>query len=59
MNTLFIKIMFLIFTIAIFLYSSSYAKFEIVKNNNIVGGIMVFLFSLLSIVFSNVMFFIT
>ena len=59
MNTLFIKIIFSIFTIAIFLYSSSYAKFEIVKNNNIVGGIMVFIFALVSIVFSNIMFFIT
>ena len=59
MNTLFIKIIFLIFTIIIFLYSSSYAKFEIVKKNNIIGGIVVFLFSLISIVFSNVMFFMT
>lgn len=59
MNTLYIKIIFLIFTIAIFLYSTSYAKFEITKKNNISGGIMIFFFSLISVVFSNVIFFIT
>ena len=59
MNTFYIKIIFLIFTIAIFLYSSSYAKFEITKKSNIIGGIVVFLFSLVSIIFSNIMFFIT
>ena len=59
MNTLYIKIIFCIFTIAIFVYSSSYARFEIVAKNNIIGGIIVFIFSLVSIIFSNVMFFIT
>ena len=59
MNTIYIKIIFLLFTIAIFLYSSSYAGFEIKKKNNIGGGIIVFLFSLASVIFSNVMFFIT
>ena len=40
MNTLFVKIIFLIFTLVIFIYSSSYAKFEITKKNNIIGGII-------------------
>ena len=59
MNTLFIKIIFSIFTIIVLLYVSSYAKFEIVKNNNIGGGIFIFLLSLISIIFSNIMFFVS
>ena len=59
MNTIYIKIIFFIYTFFIFLYSSSYAKFEIAKNNNIIGGIITFLFSLFSIVFCNIVFFIT
>ena len=57
MNTLFIKIIFMIFTFFIFIYSCSYAGFEITKKNNISGGVMFFIFSLISIVFSNIMFF--
>ena len=57
MNTIFTKIIFLIFTIFIFLYTCSYAEFEITKKNNLGGGIIVFIFSLLSVVFSNIMFF--
>ena len=59
MNTFFIKLIFLIFTILIFLYSASYAGFEITKKNNISGGVMFFAFSIISIVFSNIMFFIS
>lgn len=59
MNTLFIKIIFLFFTFLIFIYSTSYAKFEITKKNNIVGGIIIFIFILSSIIFSNIIFFIT
>ena len=59
MNTFFIKLIFLIFTIFIFLYSASYVSFEITKNNNISGGVMVFAFTIISIVLSNVMFFIS
>ena len=59
MNTLFVKIIFLIFTLVIFIYSSSYAKFEITKKNNTIGGIIIFIFILSSIVFSNIIFFIT
>ena len=57
MNTLFIKIIFMIFTFFIFIYSCSYAGFEITKKNNISGGVIFFIFSLISIVFSNLMFF--
>jgi len=57
MNTIFTKIFFLIFTIFIFLYTCSYASFEITKKNNLSGGIVVFMFSLVSLVFSNIMFF--
>lgn len=57
MNTFFIKLIFLIFTIFIFLYSASYVSFEITKKNNISGGVMVFAFTIISIVFSNIMFF--
>lgn len=59
MNTIYIKIIFLIFTIVIFLYCASYSKFEITKKNNICGGIIVFIFTLISIIFSNIIFFIT
>ena len=59
MNTLFIKIIFLIFTLFIFKYSCSYACFEITQNNNISGGIMLFVLSLASFIFSNIMFLIS
>jgi len=57
MNTIFTKIIFLMFTLFIFLYNCSYAGFEITKKNNISGGIIVFLFSLFCVLFSNTMFF--
>ena len=59
MNNLFIKIIFFIFTLITFIYSSSYAKYEITQKNNIIGGIIIFIFILSSIVFSNIIFFIT
>ena len=59
MNTFFIKIIFLIFTLIMFLYISSFAKYEITKNNNILGGIFVFIFTVASVIFGNIMFFIT
>lgn len=58
MNTLFIKIIFLLITLATFIYTSSYAKYEITKKSNIIGGIMVFIFTLASIIFGNIIFFI-
>lgn len=59
MNTFFIKLIFMIFTIFIFLYTTSYVSYEITKKNNISGGIMIFVFTIISIVFSNIMFFIS
>ena len=59
MNTFFIKIIFFIFTFFIFLYSCSYANFEITKKNNISGGIMFFIFTIISVIFSNIMFFVS
>ena len=57
MKTIYVKIIFLIYTTIIFIYISSYSKYEITKNNNIFGGIFVFIFSLISIILSNIMFF--
>lgn len=57
MNTFFIKIIFMIFTIFVFIYASSYAGYEITKKNNISGGIIVFILTLISVVLSNIMFF--
>ena len=59
MNNLFIKIIFFIIILITFIYSSSYAKYEITQKNNIIGGIIIFIFILSSIVFSNIIFFIT
>jgi len=59
MNTIFTKMIFFIFTIFIFLYTCSYAGFEITKKNNLSGGIIIFVFSLISTIFSNIMFFIS
>lgn len=59
MNTISTKIIFLIFSIFIFLYSCSYARYEITKKNNIQGGILIFIFSLFSIIFSNTVFFVS
>lgn len=57
MNNISIKIIFFIFTTTIFIYCNSYAKYEITKNNNILGGIGIFILNLISILFSNIMFF--
>ena len=57
MSTIFIKAIFFIITIIIFFYCSSYAKFEITSNNNIFGGLSIFIFSLFCVIFSNYMFF--
>lgn len=51
-----IKIIFTLFTIAIFLYCSSYAKFEITKKNKILSGITFFVFTTISIIYSNIAF---
>ena len=59
MNTFSIKIIFLFFTLCIFLYCASYAGFEIKQKNNILGGILVFIFDIACVIFGNVMFWIS
>ncbi len=56
MNTLFVKLVFLLITLYILLYCSSFAGFEIKSKNNIVAGIIVFLFTVTSVIFSNIIF---
>lgn len=51
-----IKLIFTLFTIAIFLYCSSYAKFEITQKNKILSGITFFVFTAISIIYSNIAF---
>jgi hypothetical protein len=58
MVTVFIKIIFVLISIFILFYCSSYAKFEITEKNNITAGIAVFLFSLSCVVFSDIIFWI-
>lgn len=56
MVTNFIKLIFSIISIYIFLYNCSFINFEIKENNNVLGGITIFIFVLLSIIFSNIVF---
>lgn len=56
MVNFFIKVVFSLITFYIFIYSCSYANFEIKSNSNFVGGIFTFLFVLGSVIFSNVVF---
>lgn len=58
MNTLFIKLIFLLITLYIFFYCSSYAGFEIKSKNNIIAGVVIFLFTVASVIFSNIIFWI-
>ena len=58
MITSFIKIIFTIISIYIFLYNCSFINYEIRENKNIIGGITVFVFVLLSVIFSNIVFWI-
>ena len=59
MNILFIKIFFSFISILIFGYMLSFSSFEIKAKSNILGGLFVILFSLLSLIYSNVMFWIS
>ena len=54
MVTGFIKLIFSIICLYIFLYNCSFANYEIKSKNNIIGGIFTLLFVLCSLVFSNV-----
>ena len=59
MTNLIIKLFFLSVTICILLYLTSYSKFEITQNNNVIVGILIFLFTLFSVIFSNIVFWIS
>ena len=58
MNNIFIKVIFLLITLYILMYCGSYAKYEITKKNHIISGIVVFVFTLTSVIFANVVFWI-
>ena len=55
MINIFVKIIFLLSTMYILFYCSSYAKFEIMKKKNRLGGVIIFLFTIASVIFSNIM----
>ncbi len=56
MNTIFIKIFFSFVCFVIFEYILSFSGFEIKKNGNVLGSVFLVLFSIGSIVFSNIVF---
>lgn len=55
MNTIFLNVIFLIFTLIIFFKIIGYGLYEIKQENNLYGGTIVIIFSLISIIFSNIM----
>ena len=56
MITWFIKAIFTLITIYIFLYCISFANYEIKNKSNYVGIIAFIIFTLSSIIFSNIVF---
>ena len=58
MNTIFIKIFFSIVCIFIFFHVLSFSIFEIRTNKNIFGGVFTIVFTVFSVVFSNIVFWI-
>lgn len=54
MLTLFYRIIFLLFTIYVFINSVSYGLYEINEQKNKIGGRVVILFTIFSVIFSNV-----
>lgn len=55
MLTLFYHILFLIFTIYVLIKSISYGLYEINEQKNKFGGRVVILFTIFSVIFSNIM----
>lgn len=55
MLNLFYHILFLLFTIYVLIQSISYALYEMRQENNSFGGKFVILFTIFSVVFSNIM----
>ena len=54
MVTGFIKLIFSVICLYIFLYNCSFINYEIKAKNNILGSIFILLFVLSSLIFSNV-----
>ena len=52
----FIKTIFTLITIYIFLYCFSFANYEVKNKNNTLGSIVFMIFTLISIIFSNIIF---
>ena len=57
MNSIIYFIVFLIFTLYILLKTIGYAIYEIKEQNNKIGGIVIISFSILVVIFINVMMF--
>ncbi len=55
MKTLFINIIFLLFTVFIFIRIISYALYEIKEENNSFGGISLIVLTFFSIIFADIM----
>ena len=56
MNTIFIKIFFSTVCLFIFLHVVSFSIFEIRTNKNTFGGVFTIVFTIFSIIFSNIVF---
>ena len=58
MNNIFIKLYFSLICIFIFFYIFSFSMFEIKNKKNKFGGIITILFTVVSIIYSNIIFYI-
>lgn len=56
MNNIFIKLLFSAFTLYVLLYCTSFAKYEFKQNKKTFASIFVFFFTLASVIFSNIIF---
>ena len=55
MNNAFVDITFLLFTVALLCKVVAYGLYEIKNENNFFGGICTIVFSVVSVIFSNIM----
>ena len=55
MNNVFVDVIFLMFTLWVLCKIFAYSMYEIKSENNLFGGIVTMVFSVASVVFSNVM----
>ena len=58
MNNIFIKLFFSLICLFILLYIISFSIFEIKNENNVFGGVATIVFTIVSIVYSNIIFYI-